>query len=158
MENHPNLTKPPPPSQTVLFLFCCFNELFFIALYLLSFSSPLLSPSLLNPNPNPNQDHFITSSAQPGSPAHPTPSTLFLNPWSAGALEAARANKMDSTGPWILAGLSAPVCVGKQIINLIQLVKASRWLAEGDVEKRRMSRRADAEARLRGGGGESVKA
>ncbi len=33
--------------QTVLFLFCALNELFFIALYLLSFSSPLLSPSLL---------------------------------------------------------------------------------------------------------------
>jgi hypothetical protein len=118
------------PHQTVLFLFCGLNELFFIALYLLSFSSPLLSPSLLNTSNS-------VSSTQPGSPAHPVPSTLFLNPWSAGALEAARANKMDSTGPWILAGLSAPVCVGKQIINVIQLVKASRWLAEGDVETRR---------------------
>jgi CDP-diacylglycerol--inositol 3-phosphatidyltransferase len=26
---------------------------------------------------------------------------------------------------------------GKQIINVIQLVKASRWLAEGDVAKRK---------------------
>lgn len=116
--------------QIVLFVFCTLNELFFIAIYLLSFSSPLLSPSLLN------TDHSATST-QPGSPAHPAPSTLFLNPWSAGALEAARANKMDSTVPWILAGLSAPVCAGKQIINVIQLIKASRWLAEGDVEARR---------------------
>lgn len=46
---------------------------------------------------------------------------------------------MDSTVPWILAGLSAPICVGKQIINVIQLVKASRWLAEGDVETRRQN-------------------
>jgi CDP-diacylglycerol--inositol 3-phosphatidyltransferase len=44
----------------------------------------------------------------------------------------ARANKMDSTVPWILVGISAPVMLGKQIINVIQMVKASRWLAEGD--------------------------
>jgi CDP-diacylglycerol--inositol 3-phosphatidyltransferase len=118
--------------QTVLFLFCALNELFFIALYLLSFSSPLLSPSLLNAGDT-------ATSTQPGHPAHPAPSTLFLNPWSAGALEAARANKMDSTVPWILAGLSAPICAGKQIINVIQLVKASKWLAEGDVEARKLN-------------------
>jgi CDP-diacylglycerol--inositol 3-phosphatidyltransferase len=29
---------------------------------------------------------------------------------------------------------------GKQIINVIQLVKASRWLAEGDREARRKRR------------------
>jgi hypothetical protein len=52
-------------------------------------------------------------------------------------LEMARANKMDSTVPWILVGISAPVMLGKQIINVIQMVKASRWLAEGDVAKRR---------------------
>jgi CDP-diacylglycerol--inositol 3-phosphatidyltransferase len=118
--------------QTVLFLFCTFNELFFIALYLLSFSSPLLSPSLLAVN----NDNGLTS-AQPGSPAYPKASTLFSNPWSAGALEMARANKMDSTIPWILAGISAPVMAGKQIINVIQLVKASKWLGEGDVAARR---------------------
>ncbi len=44
----------------------------------------------------------------------------------------ARANKMDSTVPWILAGVSAPVMAGKQFINVVQLVKASKWLAEGD--------------------------
>ena len=49
----------------------------------------------------------------------------------------ARANKMDSTVPWILAAVSAPVMAAKQIINVIQLVKASRWLAEGDVANRR---------------------
>lgn len=116
-------------NRTVLFLFCALNELFFIALYLLSFSSPLLSPSLFLPEG--------VRSAQPGSPAHPKPSTLFANPWSAGALEMARANKMDSTIPWILAGISAPVMAGKQAISVIQLVKASKWLAEGDVAARR---------------------
>lgn len=60
-----------------------------------------------------------------------------MNPWSAGALEMARANKMDSTVPWILAAISAPVMLGKQVINVIQMVKASRWLAEGDVARRK---------------------
>lgn len=48
-----------------------------------------------------------------------------------------RANKMDSTIPWILAATSFPVMAGKQFINVIQLVKASRWLAEGDVAERK---------------------
>lgn len=117
--------------QTVLFLFCALNELFFIALYLLSFSSPFLSPSLLQVSNN-----GTASTLQPGSPAIP-PRVFFANPYSAGALEYARANKMDSTVPWIIAGISFPVMAGKQIINVVQLVKASKWLAEGDVEMRR---------------------
>ncbi|KAL1641816.1 phosphatidylinositol synthase 1 (CDP-alcohol phosphatidyltransferase1) [Diplodia intermedia] len=115
-------------NNIVLFTFCALNELFFIALYLLSFSSPLLTPSLLQPEP---------SSLAPGSPAAPKPSVLFTSPWSAGAMEMARANKMDSTVPWVLAAISFPVMFGKQIINVIQLVKASQWLAEGDVAERR---------------------
>lgn len=51
----------------------------------------------------------------------------------------ARANKMDSTVPWILVGISAPVMLAKQVINVIQLVKASRWMAEGDVAKRKVA-------------------
>jgi len=119
-------------NKTVLFLFCALNELFFIALYLLSFSSPLLSPSLLATS----SDGGMTST-QPGSPAHPKPSAIFVNPWSAGAMEMARANKMDSTVPWILAGVSFPVMAGKQIINVIQLVKASKLLGEVDAAARR---------------------
>ncbi|KAJ9604551.1 phosphatidylinositol synthase 1 (CDP-alcohol phosphatidyltransferase1) [Cladophialophora chaetospira] len=119
-------------NKTVLFLFCALNELFFIALYLLSFSSPLLSPSLLV-----TTDKGGATSVQPGSPAHPKPSNIFINPWSAGAMEMARANKMDSTVPWILAGLSFPVMFGKQVINVIQLVKASKLLGEVDVKARR---------------------
>lgn len=49
----------------------------------------------------------------------------------------ARANKMDSTVPWILAGISFPIMAGKQVINVIQLIKASKWLGEGDVATRR---------------------
>ena len=117
--------------QTVLFVFCAMNELFFIALYLLSFSSPTLSPSLLQPISGQPQ------SLQPGSPTHVSPSKLFPNPYSAGALELARANKMDSFWPWVLVGISSPIMAGKQFINVVQLVKASKWLAEGDIENRR---------------------
>jgi hypothetical protein len=53
-----------------------------------------------------------------------------------------RANKMDSTVPWILAAISFPVMFGKQIINVVQLVKASKWIAEGDVADRREARRS----------------
>ena len=40
-------------TQWVLFTFCCLNEVFFIALYLLSFSSPFLSPTLFADSANP---------------------------------------------------------------------------------------------------------
>ncbi|KAF2757005.1 hypothetical protein EJ05DRAFT_51107 [Pseudovirgaria hyperparasitica] len=115
-------------NNKVLFVCCALNELFFIGLYLLSFSSPILTPSLLQPAP---------SSLQPGSPAVPEASKIFASPWSAGALELARANKMDSTVPWILTCVSAPVMIFKQVVNVIQLQKASQWLAEGDREARR---------------------
>jgi CDP-diacylglycerol--inositol 3-phosphatidyltransferase len=121
----------------VLFIFCALNELFFIGLYLLSFSSPILSPSLLQPVPSTQP-----LSAQPGNPAHQAPSTLFASPWSAGALELARANKLDSTIPWIITAVSAPVMAAKQFINVVQLIKASNWLAEGDLAKRRADRAA----------------
>jgi hypothetical protein len=44
---------------------------------------------------------------------------------------------MDSTVPWILCVISFPVMFGKQVINVVQLVKASKWLAEGDRLARR---------------------
>jgi CDP-diacylglycerol--inositol 3-phosphatidyltransferase len=44
---------------------------------------------------------------------------------------------MDSFWPWVIAGVSFPVMFGKQIINIVQLVKASRWLGEGDLVERR---------------------
>ncbi len=116
--------------QNVLFTVCALNELFFIALYLLSFSSPTLSPSLLPNNNRPG------SSSQPGSPSHPA-SSFFAAPGSAWAMELARANKMDSTWPWIFAAVSFPVMAAKQILNVVQLVKASKWLAEGDIKTRR---------------------
>ena len=120
----------PLDEQNVLFTVCALNELFFIALYLLSFSSPTLSPSLLPINKSPG------SSSQLGSPSHPA-STLFAAPGSAWAMELARANKMDSTWPWVFAAVSSPVMAVKQVLNVVQLVKASKWLAEGDIKTRR---------------------
>ncbi|KAI8955176.1 CDP-diacylglycerol-inositol 3-phosphatidyltransferase-like protein PIS [Xylaria longipes] len=127
-------------NRTVLFITCALNELFFIALYLLSFSSPLLSPQLLK-TVGESKAAAIQSGAQVNSSII---SQLFTNPYSAAALEMARANKMDSTWPWILAGISAPVMIIKNVLNIVQLVKASKWLAEGDVQARRAAALAKA--------------
>ncbi|KAK0740527.1 CDP-alcohol phosphatidyltransferase-domain-containing protein [Schizothecium vesticola] len=127
-------------NRTVLFLFCLFNETFFIALYLLSFSSPLLSPNLLKTVPTQAAE-AIRHGAEVNSSLL---SHIFTNPYSAGALEMARANKMDSFWPWVIAGVSFPVMFLKQFINVIQLVKACRWLAEGDVKSRRDRRKSKA--------------
>lgn len=51
-------------------------------------------------------------------------------------MEMARANKMDSTFPWILVIVSFPVMAFKQWVNVVQIVKASKWLAEGDLAER----------------------
>lgn len=44
---------------------------------------------------------------------------------------------MDSFWPWVITGISAPIMIAKQVINVIQMVKASKWLAEGDMAKRK---------------------
>jgi len=119
-------------NKTFLFVCCALNELFFIALYLLSFSSPYLSPSLLQVTNKGDS----ASTLQPGSQISPAAS-LLMNPYSAAALELARANKMDSFWPWVIAGVSFPIMAIKQGINVVQLVKASRWLAEGDIATRK---------------------
>lgn len=76
--------------QGVLFTVCALNEVFFIALYLLSFSSPLLSPHLLQQMPQ----------VAAGNEATPKlVEQVYTNPYSAGALELARANKMVSIPP-----------------------------------------------------------
>ena len=75
-------------------------------------------------------------SLQPGSPSHPH-SSLLVVPGSAYAMELARANKIDSFWPWVIACVSFPVMFYKQVLNVVQLVKASKWLAEGDVATRR---------------------
>ncbi|CAG8571955.1 10495_t:CDS:2 [Dentiscutata erythropus] len=75
----------------VLFAVCAFNELFFVALYLLSFEGQSTFPQ-----------------------------------WSIFPL-------------YILALFSFPICAGKQVINIIQLVGASQSLAKVDIEDRQMA-------------------
>jgi CDP-diacylglycerol--inositol 3-phosphatidyltransferase len=117
----------------VLFTVCALNELFFIALYLLSFSSPLLSPHLIQ-----SVEQSSGGTLEPGAPVNSSLlRQIFPDPFSAAALEVARANKMDSAVPWALAGISFPVMFLKQVLNIVQLVKASKGLAEVDVKNRR---------------------
>lgn len=116
--------------QTVLFITCALNELFFIALYLLCFSSPTITPALKWPVIDVNSGQTTTTTSLP------TPSLFFPSPFSAAAMEMARANKMDSFVPWVLTLGSAPVMLFKQWVNVVQLVAASKWLAEGDREDR----------------------
>lgn len=107
------------------------NELFFIALYLLSFSSPLLSPQLLQTDVAAVNDLDMTSQVNTSILRQ-----IFPDPYSAAALEVARANKMDSTIPWVLAGISLPIMALKQWLNIVQLLKASQDLASLDVAAR----------------------
>lgn len=44
---------------------------------------------------------------------------------------------MDSMGPWILTVASAPIMLVKQYVNVLQLIKACTWLAEGDRRDRK---------------------
>ncbi|KAI5198385.1 hypothetical protein E4T38_07526 [Aureobasidium subglaciale] len=89
------------------------NELFFVALYLLAFAEQdlLLAGSQMN-------------------------TLLQSQPWSAGAMGAARASKIQSTVPKQLMLISIIPMLIKQIINIQQLIVASQWLAEGDVVDR----------------------
>ncbi|KAI4847739.1 hypothetical protein E4T44_04348 [Aureobasidium sp. EXF-8845] len=99
-------------NKVVLFTLCLMNELFFIALYLLAFAEPeyLVQPQVSE--------------------------VVRSEPWSAGAMEIARANKLQSSLPNILMWLSVSPMLVKQYINMQQLVVASQWLAEGDAAER----------------------
>ncbi|KAH7015322.1 CDP-alcohol phosphatidyltransferase-domain-containing protein [Ilyonectria destructans] len=117
----------------VLFVFCALNEVFFIALYLLSFSSPLLSPHLIK-----TVEKTSGEALQPGVQVNTSIlRQIFPDPFSAAALELARANKMDSFWPWVIAGISFPIMFGKQIINVVQLINASKGLADVDIKARK---------------------
>lgn len=50
---------------------------------------------------------------------------------------------MDDVIPWRLAVIAAPFMAFKQLVNVIQIVNASQWLAEGD-RAERMEQRVQA--------------
>ncbi|GAA6026734.1 hypothetical protein JCM8097_005821 [Rhodosporidiobolus ruineniae] len=95
-------------NSLTLFTFCAFNELFFVALYILhSYSKPLLSPSQLASLPGPVL-HFLTSFP-------------FL---------------LKTSWPHVVAAVTGPVMAGKQIINVVQFWKAAKMLNDQDLEER----------------------
>lgn len=92
----------------------------------------MLSPHLIQ-----SVEQTAGGTIEPGVPVNSSLlRQIFPDPFSAAALEVARANKMDSFVPWILTGISAPVMFLKQILNVVQLVKASKSLAIVDVKTR----------------------
>lgn len=60
--------------------------------------------------------------------------------FSAAAMEIARLNKINDTVPWWIVMISAPGMVFKQVVNVLQLWHAGRWLGEGDRRERRKGR------------------
>ncbi|KTW28941.1 hypothetical protein T552_01570 [Pneumocystis carinii B80] len=81
-------------NNVILFVFCAANELFFVALYLLSF--PPKSPPRLG--------------------------YVFNIPLSY---------------PVLIGIISFPICLGKQIINIVQMINAAKALADIDKENRK---------------------
>ncbi|KAK5997839.1 Phosphatidylinositol synthase [Cladobotryum mycophilum] len=120
-------------NKIVLFTLCALNELFFISLYLLSFSSQVI-PLYLTADVDGNGRSHLQPDAEVDTSLL---TQIFPDPFSAAALEMARANKMDQYWPNMIAQISFPFMALKQIINVIQLVQASRWLAREDARLRR---------------------
>lgn len=102
------------------------NELFFIAAYLLSFSAPVFSA------PYPKSAADSQSAGMSPNPGDSFWKTILYNPNSPMYYAFARANKIDDYVPWILLIISLPFMLLKNWINVLQMVNASQWLAEGD--------------------------
>jgi len=94
-----------------LFIFCAGNELFFIALYLIR------KLDVAQPIGSP----FIELAAVTPKLVSPFIATI--------------------TWPKLLAVVSAPVCLSKQIVNVVQLWKASKILVGVDLAEREAARR-----------------
>lgn len=102
-------TNPSLAKQTTLFFFCFGNELFFVALYVMTaYRHPLGLATLLS--------HY--------------PSLTTILP--ASLLKAL----IQLTWPQVIALLTFPVMATKQIINCVQFWKASKLLVESDQEDR----------------------
>ncbi|GJN88786.1 hypothetical protein Rhopal_001755-T1 [Rhodotorula paludigena] len=98
-------------NSNTLFIFCAANELFFVALYVLNtYHVPLIS----------------SLSSLP-------PSLLPL----VSSLPASVVKAVVRTSwPHVVAAVTAPIMAGKQIINVVQFVKAAKLLAVSDQEER----------------------
>ncbi|KAG9121789.1 CDP-diacylglycerol-inositol 3-phosphatidyltransferase [Ceratobasidium sp. 392] len=110
-------------NSLTLFIFCACNELFFVALYLLSFGpyTPIGGP--------------FASLSQ---------ALLTFQPTGKPIPELAIAAQYIATISWphLLALISFPICFGKNIINIVQLWKASKMLVGVDLADRAKEREA----------------
>lgn len=83
------------------------------------------------------QDAIISTGSDHLPKSYVEATLQSLSPFSAAGMEIARSNKIDGTVPRYIACISAPVMLLKQYINVVQLVTASQWLAEGDKKDRK---------------------
>ena len=112
-------------AQTTLFLFCAGNEMFYVALYLMNFSTAPIGGVF-----DTASAYFLTQLV-PALPPH------LLSPKFVSAIAYLIS---QTTYPQLLAVLTAPVCVAKNIINMVQLWKASKILVGVDLAERAKDR------------------
>lgn len=106
-------------NSNTLFIFCAANELFFVALYVLAnYDKPLLPSLTVLPSP---LLHLILSL--------PVPAIRAIEHLS---------------WPQVVAAVTCPIMVGKQIINVVQFCKAAKMLTESDQEDRYAAQHAKA--------------
>lgn len=107
------------PFQRTLFFFCFCNETFFVCLYVMTaWTTPIGIPSTWL------FDH--------------TPA-LFARLYPHLTIHASRALG-DLTWPALVAILTFPVCLAKQIVNVVQFWKAAKVLVGVDLAERRQAR------------------
>ncbi|KAB5596502.1 CDP-diacylglycerol--inositol 3-phosphatidyltransferase [Ceratobasidium theobromae] len=106
-----------------LFIFCACNELFFVALYLLSFG-----PYKPIGGPFASLSQLLLTFQPAGKPVPElaTVAQFFAN----------------FSWPHFLAFISFPICFAKNIINIVQLWKASKMLVGVDLADRAKAREA----------------
>ena len=91
--------------QRTLFIFCFMNEAFFVGLYLNAFWRKPINAHF------PIPESLISSSIALANPRIAASVVWFLR---------------SVTWPQLVAFVSAPICLGKQIINVVQFWKASK--------------------------------
>jgi len=110
---------------TTLFLFCAGNELFYVALYLMHFEKTPIGAPLVR------LSELFVANVVPHIP---------LSLLSSKALASLSLDIAHLTWPQLGAILFAPVCVAKNVINLVQLWKASKILVGVDLSERAKDR------------------
>ncbi|KAI9632844.1 CDP-alcohol phosphatidyltransferase-domain-containing protein [Dioszegia hungarica] len=107
-------------NKITLFIFCFANETFFFCLYLNKFWTHSIAQSL---------PFLLVMCRDLGLPAG-VAAVLGRVSW-----------------PQLVAGVTFPICAGKQVINVVQFWKASKILVGVDIAERQAKREQDAKAR-----------